>query len=220
MVEIPEGSGWIGALGDDKFANDTERPPILVNCRGFFLGRAPVTVGEFRHFRPDHEPGIPPDWPVAWVSWLDAMAYCRWLGDGYRLPTEAEWEFACRAGSRAPFFCGEALTSADANYLYDENGKRVGPGHRTPPGTYPPNAFGLLDMAGNVNEWVEDCWHPSHAGKPSEASQPAEGDPRRRVLRGGSWDYLPRLLRSCWRDWLFADCRRDNVGFRVARDLE
>lgn len=219
LVRIPGGTMSIGESGEDKYANDTERPRTEVVCSGFLLGRAPVSVEEFRRFRPGHEPGIPGDWPAACVSWEDAVAYCSWLGGGIRLPSEAEWEYACRAGSAAPFFCGDVLSPKDANYLYEEDGTKVGPGHRTPAGSYPENRFGLLDMAGNVNEWTADCWHPSHAGRPSHTGIFPGGVPGVHVLRGGSWDYLPRLLRSCWRDWLPAFTRRDNVGFRVARDL-
>jgi formylglycine-generating enzyme required for sulfatase activity len=218
LVAIPAGEFSIGEAGEDKFANDTERPRTLVRCGGFLLGRAPVTVGEYRRFRPEHEPGAPEDWPVAGVSWLEAAAYCAWLGEGFRLPTEAEWEYACRAGTTTPFFCGDEITPEQANYLYAEDGHKVGPGHRTPVGSYPANGFGLLDMAGNVNEWTADRWHPSHVDRPIDTAAREDGAPGTRVLRGGSWDYLPRLLRSCWRDWLSETTRRDNVGFRVARD--
>lgn len=197
----------MGENPDDKFANDTERPRHTVSVRPFELAREPVTVGEFRAFRPRHEPGIPDDWPVAMVSWDDAVEYCGWLG-ACRLPTEEEWEYAARAGSQSPYPWGDTIEPSLANYLYSEQGRRIGCGHRTPAGRFPPNSFGLHDMVGNVCEWVADSWRPTY-GSPS--------DPDRRVLRGGAWDYLPRLLRVSWRDSLHHTSRSDNVGFRIAR---
>jgi formylglycine-generating enzyme required for sulfatase activity len=212
----------MGEAADDKFVTDTERPAHRVRiARRFALGRMPVTVGAYREFAPGHAPGEDPDWPVVQVSWDEARAYCAWLargtGEPFRLPTEAEWEYACRAGSRTPFAVGAELGLGAANFLYSEEGNRVGPGARTPVGRYPANAFGLHDLHGNVCEWVEDAWHPGYAGAPADGSawtDPDGGD--RRVIRGGAWDYLPRLLRSAWRDSLPRGRRRDNVGFRVA----
>ena len=165
------------------------------------------------------------DWPVVNVSWADAQAFCAWLsretGDAFRLPTEAEWEYACRAGARAAFAVGDELTTADANFLYAEDGRQIGLGRRTPVGRYAPNAFGVHDLHGNVCEWVEDAWHPDYTGAPVDGSAwTTESDPARRVIRGGAWDYLPRLLRCAWRDSLPRTHRRDNLGFRIARTLE
>ena len=115
----------MGESAGDKFANDTERPAHTVRIgSGVAVGRFPVLAAEFRQFRPDHSIGNPPDWPAAHVHWLDAVAYCRWLSAQtarpYRLPSEAEWEYACRAGSRAPFAWGNGLSTAEANYCDDE----------------------------------------------------------------------------------------------------
>lgn len=225
-VEIPSGVFLMGATAGDKFATDTERPARRVTIgRAFALGRFPVTVGEFHAFRPDHPDNGTPDLPVVGVSWDEARAYCAWLaartGIACRLPSEAEWEYACRAGSARPFAGGDDLATADANFLYDECGRRIGPGARTAAGRHPPNAFGLQDLEGNVCEWVEDPWHPSYAGAPADAAPWwSGGDPVLRVIRGGAWDYLPRLLRCAWRDALPRGQRRDNVGFRVACALE
>ncbi|MGB8165944.1 MAG: formylglycine-generating enzyme family protein, partial [Chthoniobacteraceae bacterium] len=200
---------------EDKVANDTARPVRDVAIGAFALGRAPVTVAEYRAFRPGHGPSDDPSWPVANVSWDDAADYCAWLSRQtrrtYRLPTEAEWEYACRAGTRTPFSVGAELTTADANFLYRENGERIGLGSRAPVGSYPANAFGFYDLHGNVCEWASDAWRPNHADGPV--------DPTRRAIRGGGWDYLPRLLRSAWRDGLPVRTRRDNLGFRVAATL-
>lgn len=208
FVDLPAGEFWMGENANDKFANDTERPRHRVAVAAFRLAAFPVTVAEFRAFRPEHpDPGAP-DWPVAFVSWRDAVAYAD--AHGARLPTEAEWEYAARAGSTTPYPQGDTLAAADANHLYSERGERIGPGHRTPAGAYPPNAFGLHDLLGNVAEWCADPWRPRYDAAPA---------PGRRVLRGGAWDYLPRLLRVSWRDSLEETARRDNVGFRLAADL-
>ncbi len=212
MITLPAGEFMMGASDDDKFANDTERPVHAVAVPAFALARGPVTVAEFRAFAPSHAINDDPAWPVNGVGWEDANNYCGWLtqtaGRPYRLPTEPEWEYACRADTLTPFSTGWELTAAEANFLYRESGERIGPGARTQTGTYPPNAFGFHDLHGNVCEWVADAWRPSYAASPA--------DPMRRTVRGGGWDYLPRLLRSSWRDALPPETRRDNLGFRVA----
>ena len=221
MIELPAGEFIMGENEGDKFANDTERPAHRVEIASpFALGKFPVTVGEFRKFRSEHlSEDDAPELPVVRVSWDDAVAYCEWLsensGRAYRLPSEAEWEFACRADSRTPFASGHEMSSDDANFLYDENGTRVGIGRRTPVGAFPPNNFGLHDMHGNVCEWVADSWHADYGGVPTDGSAWTSSD-ERRVIRGGAWDYLPRLLRSSWRDWRLANQLADNIGFRVA----
>lgn len=224
LVTVPPGECVVGSAGDDRFATDTERPAHKVRFEApFGLGRFPVTVQAFSRFRPEHGGGEDPDWPVVNVGWHDCLAYCAWLGTAVsarvRLPTEAEWEFACRAGSSGPFSFGSSLSPDQANYLYDETGTAVGPGSRTAVGSYPLNAFGLGDMHGNVCEWVQDTWTPGYAERDRAAPNSGSAPPPR-VIRGGAWDYLPRLLRSAWRDSLPPSTRRDNVGFRVAVDLE
>jgi formylglycine-generating enzyme required for sulfatase activity len=225
LVALAPGAFTMGGAADDKFVTDTERPAHAVTiARAFALGRFPVTVGEYRDFCPRHAPDDDPAWPVAGMSWDEARAYCAWRGAeaarALRLPTEAEWEYACRAGSGAPFAGGDELATAAANFLYAEDGQRIGPGRRTAEGDYPANAFGLQDLHGNVCEWVEDAWHPGYGGAPADGTAWTEGgDPDRRVIRGGAWDYLPRLLRSAWRDALPRGQRRDNVGFRLALTL-
>jgi formylglycine-generating enzyme required for sulfatase activity len=221
MIELPGGEFMMGENEGDKFANDTERPTHGVRIpAGRALGCFPVTVGEFRRFRPDHDPNDESELPVVRVNWQDAQNYCHWLSEktrrAYRLPSEAEWEYACRAGSAKAFACGDEITLAEANFLYEEHGMRIGLGHRTLVGNYPPNAFGVHDLHGNVCEWVEDTWHASYTGAPNDGLAWMEDRDSRHVVRGGAWDYLPRLLRSSWRDWRPAGHRADNLGFRVA----
>ena len=225
LVKLPAGEFVMGENEGDKFANDTERPAHCVKIQPFALGKFPITVAEFSRFQFDCTIDDADELPVVSVSWHDALAYCKWLtaqtGREYRLPTEAEWEFACRAGSRTPFACGDEISTTVANFLYDENGTRIGPGHRTPVGTFPANPFGVHDLHGNVCEWVADAWHPKYLDAPADGSAWAALAEDRRVIRGGAWDYMPRLLRSSWRDWRPSNHRGDNVGFRVATsDLE
>jgi formylglycine-generating enzyme required for sulfatase activity len=216
---IPAGEFVMGESDTDKFANDTERPRHVVRFTASFrMAAFPVTNAEFRRYVPHFAADEPEELPAVNVSWCEALNYCAWLaaktGESVRLPSEAEWEYACRAGTRTPFHTGIEITPADANFLYDEHGFRVGRGARTPAGTFAPNAFGLEAMHGNVCEWCADTWHPSYHGAPADGSAWI-GAATRRVIRGGAWDYLPRLLRSSWRDALPETTRRDNVGFRI-----
>jgi formylglycine-generating enzyme required for sulfatase activity len=224
MVDIPPGWFTMGENPGDKFASEIERPAHEVSIPpGLAMSAGEVTIAEYRKFRPGYLPDEGPDLPAIYVSWIDATEYCAWLslktGRAYRLPSESEWEFACRAGSVSAFSFGDDLTPQMANYLYAENGARVGCGKRTPVGTYPPNEFGLHDLHGNVYEWVADAWHPTYEGAPAEGSAWG-GHGELRVVRGGAWDNLPRLLRCSHRDSLPRHCRRENVGFRVAVKLE
>lgn len=220
---LPPGPHRVGTCGPDRFASATECPlyevtlpaPVAMACD-------PVSEREYAPFDPTHVVE-PRDLPVVGVSWNDANAYCAWLGEqtghAWRLPSEAEWEIACRAGSETPFSTGDFLAPEAANYRYGENGERVGPGRRTARDTYPANAWGLRDMHGNVAEWCADAWHPSHEGAAGDGS-PRGGAPESpRVIRGGAWDLLPRLLRSSSRDALPLETRRDNLGFRLALTL-
>ena len=159
--------------------------------------------------------------PVACISWLDAQAYIEWLshetGVQYRLPTEAEWEYAARAGAVTRYAFGDAITPKDANYSESKLGKT------TEVGAYAPNAWGLYDMHGNVWEWVEDIYHDSYEGAPTDGSAwmgEGEKSSRDRVNRGGSWNDDPGVLRSAFRHRVVPDVRIDVLGFRVARTLD
>ncbi len=221
FVRIPAGRFFIGGVGDDKFVSAVELPQRELSVAAFLLARVPVTEADWAKFpgshAPDHFSASP--LPLVCVGWHEANDYIAWLsetlGMSCRLPTEAEWEYACRAGTRSIFPCGEDISPTLANYLYDESGLCVGAGQRTAVACYPPNAFGLHEMIGNICEWTADDWVPMH----DRSGAGRTPDPDKRTIRGGAWDHLPRLLRSSWRDWAPVTARYDNLGFRVAADL-
>ena len=166
--------------------------------------------------------------PVVCVNWKEAQAYVTWLSEktdeGYRLLSESEWEYVARAGTRTPFHYGRTISTDQANYdgnfVYGSGRKGEYREKTVPVGSFPPNAFGLHDVHGNVWEWVEDCWHDSYNGAPRDGSAwTSGGDCSKRVVRGGSWDYAPRSLRSAHRSGLTAALRSGSDGFRVARTL-
>jgi formylglycine-generating enzyme required for sulfatase activity len=205
------------------------------------LGRYPVTVGEWRQFVratgwvPKGEvnwaaPGFrqTESHPVVGVTWHDAQQYVVWLtvqtGQVYRLPSEAEWEYACRAGTKTAFSFGDAIDTSlanyDGNYSYDGSPKGEFRPGTTRVGEFPANPWGLFDMHGNVWEWVQDVVHDNYDGAPANGSAWKEGgDQGRRILRGGSWMYNPRYLRSALRNGFSATLSNDIVGFRVVREL-
>ena len=253
MVEIPAGRFQMGSpeherkkaieAGAQLAWLERETPQHWVGiAHAFALGRYPVTVGEWRRFamatgwRPHGEtnwaaPGFrqTEDHPVVGVSWEDAQKYVRWLseqtGQRYRLPSEAEWEYACRAGTKTAFSFGDSIDTSranyDGNYSYGGSPKGVFRQGTTPAGAFAPNRWGLYDMHGNVWEWVQDVVHDNYAGAPADGSAWEEGgDQGRRILRGGSWLYNPRYLRSALRNGYSAVLSNDIVGFRVARDLD
>ena len=209
--------------------------------RPIAMGRHPVLVEEWRVFvdATGWLPGGDVDWsapgfaqdgrhPVVGVNWFDAVRYLRWLsemtGHSYRLPSEAEWEYACRAGTRTAFSCGDTISPDQANYdgTFTYNGGPRGAYRRgtTPAGSFAPNPWGLHDMHGNVWEWVQDVVHDNYEGAPLDGSAwETGGDQARRILRGGSWLYNPRYLRSALRNGFSAVLSNDIVGFRVVRDL-
>lgn len=229
LTTLPAGSFLMGGIEEDKFVSSVELPRHQVTLAdSFALGTAPVTRHEWQTLMgslPDGGPvGLSGDCPVVNVSYPEVMAYLNKLsaisGESYRLPTEAEWEYACRAGSTTVFPHGSLLDGGDANFLYDELGVEVGTGRLTPVGSYPANAFGLVDLLGNTCEWTADIWHPNYQNSPTDGSAWIDGGkPACRAIRGGAWDHLPRILRPSWRDWAPEHARWDNLGFRVARSL-
>ncbi|MYM81917.1 SUMF1/EgtB/PvdO family nonheme iron enzyme [Duganella sp. FT50W] len=252
LVLIPTGRFQMGSheheqalavkAGAQKKWLDREQPPHWVGIENSFaLGRFPVTVGQWRRFVQDsgwesqsdtdwREPGFAQtdEHPVVGVSWIDAQQYLRWLsektGQLYRLPSEAEWEYSCRAGTKTAFSFGDTISTEQANYdgHYTYNGGQRGRYLQgtSKAGAYQPNPWGLFDMHGNVWEWTQDVVHDNYIGAPADGAAWEEGgDPVRRVLRGGSWLYNPRYLRSAVRNGFSAVLANDIVGFRVARKL-
>ncbi|MGF1453763.1 MAG: SUMF1/EgtB/PvdO family nonheme iron enzyme [Alphaproteobacteria bacterium] len=237
LVVVPAGRFVMGAPPGEEGRSDDEGPQHEVRFAApFALGRYPVTFGEYDAFCEAEGRRKPKDqgWgrggrPVIDVSWDDAKAYCAWASDrtgaAYRLPSEAEWEYACRAGTTTPFSFGETIFTDQANY---DGNHRYGNGRTgeyrkrtTPVGTFPANAFGLHDMHGNVFEWCEDPWHDSYVGAPADGSAWVANptDSTARVVRGGSWFSQPLRLRSAFRLRGRPDYRFDTRGLRVARTL-
>jgi formylglycine-generating enzyme required for sulfatase activity len=166
--------------------------------------------------------------PVVCISWNDASAYIEWLkgqsGKNYRLPTEAEWEHAARAGSKTLYPWGDEASHEHANYGKDEccGGFIQGRDqweHTSPVGSFPANAYGLHDMHGNVWEWAEDCWNRSYEGAPTDGAAWNSGSCSRHVIRGGSWDDKPKVLRSPYRNKDHTEDRGNYIGFRLALPL-
>jgi formylglycine-generating enzyme required for sulfatase activity len=196
---------------------------VTVGAR-FSIGKYPVTFAEYDAFCEATGRQKPDDWgwgrerqPVVNVSWEDAKAYVEWLsetsGKPYRLPSESEWEYCCRAGTTTKYSCGDEITEKDANF-----GEKVG--KTTEVGAYPANPWGLHDMHGNVWEWVEDVWRENYDGAPDDGSAWTEGgDQGGSVLRGGSWFDRPYDCRSACRIWDRIRYQVDKSGFRVARTL-
>jgi hypothetical protein len=176
-----------------------------------FIGRYEVTFEEYDRFVQATGRRLPDDggWgrgkqAVIKVSWKDAVAYAEWLsretGERYRLPTEAEWEYAARAGAESRYWWGDDIRQGAKVWANcDGCGSGWGDKQTAPVGSFEPNAYGLYDTAGNVWEWVQDCWHENYVGAPEDGSAWEERDCGLRVLRGGSWFYRPRWLRSATR---------------------
>jgi formylglycine-generating enzyme required for sulfatase activity/serine/threonine protein kinase len=231
------------------YATDAERDAGSKGCFGFNYSDRTATKSDWRPGRTWRNPGFEQNTdrdPVVCVSWNDAKAYIRWLsgktGKAYRLPTEAEWEYAARAGTTTSHHWGEDPGQAclHAN-VADQSIYRTAapPGTKTwswptarrhecddgryltaPAGSYRPNGFGLYDMLGNAWEWNEDCWTATYAGAPADGSAWLSGDCTRRVVRGGSWNTEPHSVRSAKRARDPSDHRSTILGFRLARTLE
>lgn len=244
MVVIPAGSFTMGSpeseWGRPRRRLDDEEQHAVEIGYSFAVGKYEVTWDEWETCVSDggcegaavEEAGGDYSWgkgrrPVIRVSWHDAQAYARWLsrttGYTYRLLTEAEWEYAARAGTTTPFSFGATISSSQANYdgrdRFDGGEKSQYRGETIPVGSLPPNSFGLHDMHGNVMEWVEDCYEKSYSGAPKDGSARSSGSCEKRVLRGGSFRDEPYLLRSAARMTFVPTGREWRVGFRIARAL-
>lgn len=210
-------------MGSNNSGGD-EKPVHTVSLKSFAIGRYPVTFGEYDQFaaarwKPKHDDN---GWgrghlPVINVSWGDAVAYAQWLsqvtGKHFRLPTEAEWEYAARAGTVSDYYWGRLGVAQDFAW-FDKNSE----GKTHPVGEKKPNAFGLYDMSGNVWEWVQDCYGENYMEAPNNGSAWELQNCTRRVLRGGSWNNRLILLRSAYRSWHYTDYLNDFIGFRLAQD--
>jgi formylglycine-generating enzyme required for sulfatase activity len=242
MVLIPPGEFLMGAPANELESSNDERPQHLVAiAQPFFMSQCPITQAQWQVImgnNPAHFTGNL-NLPVESVSWQDAQEFCRRLSDktnhSYGLPSETQWEYACRAGTTTPFHFGKTIDAEIANYRAEdlEIGETIYSGkydrgafglfrkQTTPVGsTGVSNAFGLYDMHGNVWEWCEDDWHDDY----EEEEAPTDGSAwiastssqnSIKVLRGGSWNDDPRYCRSACRDRLDLDDRSSGLGFRV-----
>ncbi|OHX34104.1 hypothetical protein BJL95_06345 [Methylomonas sp. LWB] len=222
MIIIPAGSF---AMGGDQY--DNEKPIHTVTfAKPFKLGKYPVMFVEYDVFAEQTGRAKPEDlgWgrgrrPVINVTWQDAADYAAWLrettGKPYRLPSEAEWEYACRAGSRGEFFWGDDAGLAKHYAWFDQNAG----GTIQEVGLKLANPYGLHDMVGNVWEWLQDGWYEDYQGAPIDGSAWIGGYGGRRVIRSGSWGNSMASLRSAHRLWNSPEYRFNFLGFRLALDL-
>lgn len=236
MVAIEGGCFLMGSAADEPERDLDEGPQHEVCVPPFEIGRYELTFAQWDacvadggcETRPDDEGWGRGQRPVINVSWQQAREFLRWLnncgGDtGYRLPTEAEWEYVARAGTDTPFSTGECISTDQANFdgTFEYGGCPEPTNldlHRTQPvGSYPPNPWGLYDMHGNVNEFVADCWNDSYEGAPNDGSAWLDGNCTRRVLRGGSWYGDPGYLRSAYRCRSGPAFSHRTIGLRLAR---
>ena len=227
MVEIPGGSFRMGCVSG-RYCQDDEQPVHEVQVESFELGKYEVTFEEYDRFTAatGRERASDVGWgrgrlPVIFVSWEDAVAYTRWLseqtGERYRLPSEAEWEYAARAGSVTVYSWGNEIGSNRAHCF--GCGSQWDGEQTAPVGSFDPNGWGLHDLHGSVWEWVQDCWNEDYYGSPKDGSAWESGDCSQRVLRGGSWVNFPRLLRSALRFRIASTFRSLIIGLRVARTI-
>ena len=239
MMMIKGGSFFMGSPKDEVGRRNNEEPQHHVTIPQFFMSKYPVTQIQWKvvsnlepvkrqlnsdpsHFKGNYR-------PVEQVSWYDAIEFCTRLsqltGRAYRLPSEAEWEYACRAGTKTPFHFGITLSTDCANYngsseKYGAYGPGVRGEHRgetTPIDFFSVcNQYGLFDMHGNVLEWCQDVWHENYKDAPQDGSAWIDGgNPRYNIRRGGSWRTNPSTCRSAYRDWGIPDLKDNFLGFRV-----
>jgi formylglycine-generating enzyme required for sulfatase activity/serine/threonine protein kinase len=247
MVYIPGGTFMMGSpkteKGREAWNKGSESPQHQVTVKPFLMGKYPITQAQWQavmgknpsHFKGDNR-------PVEMVSWHDCVEFCKRLydktGKAYRLPSEAEWEYACRAGTTTPFYFGETITTDLANYdgdfTYASGPSGVYRGETTDVGSFPPNAFGLYDMHGNVWEWCADLWHGNYEGAPTSGSAWLENKSDKgnleyliisnvavtRLPRGGSFDLNPLVCRAALRDGDTSVNHNGSIGFRGCADLE
>jgi formylglycine-generating enzyme required for sulfatase activity len=236
MVAIPGGTFFMGSPETEAGSSDYERPQHQVTVKPFFMGKYPVTQAQWQavaalpqvNRQLDPEPSYfkGSERPVEQISWYDASEFCDRLTKAterdYRLPSEAEWEYACRAGTTTPFHFGETISPDIANFngtsVYGSASKGTYRKETVPVGYFNvANAFGLHDMHGNVWEWCADDWHSNYENAPANADvwETAKIENNTKLLRGGSWDFSPENCRSARRLFNIRDFRGSNIGFRV-----
>ncbi|AVQ70200.1 serine/threonine-protein kinase pkn1 [Microcystis sp. MC19] len=240
MVAIPSGTFTMGSPANEKYSFDDERPQHEVNVPPFFMGKYPITQAQWKAIASRTDLKVEKDLdlnsayfkdrpnsdrrPVEQVNWYDAIEFCARLSKltvrEYRLPSEAEWEYACRAGTTTPFYFGETITGELANYnasnTYADEPNGEYRNETTRVGQFPPNAFGLYDMHGNVWEWCADTWHNNYDGAPTDGSVWIEnGNDNPSPRRGGSWGSIPLNCRSASRVNIDRRFRYFSLGFRV-----
>jgi formylglycine-generating enzyme required for sulfatase activity len=233
MVQVPAGSFQMGSPDNEAGRGGNEGPLHRVQLQSFFLGQTPVTQAQWKevaswsqvNLKLNPDPAIfkGANRPVEQVSWEEATEFCRRLSKRtklvYTLPSEAQWEYACRACTTTPFAFGDTLTpdlaNYDGNYTYGSGLKGQYRQKTTDVGSFAGNAWGLQDMHGNVWEWCLDPWHDSYTGAPADGSAWTAGGGTSRLLRGGSWFLSPAFCRSACRGISRPDGRDGNIGFRV-----
>ena len=231
MLVLPTGRFRMGSLSGETGRGSHEGPVHTVNIsQRIAMGLYEVTFAEYDRFAEATSRTKPGDsgWgrgtrPVINVSWNDAKAYAAWLsaqtGKTYRLPSESEWEYAARAGTRTRYSWGDNIGRNRANC--GGCGSKWDDEQTAPVGRFAANGFGLFDMHGNVYEWVEDCYVDSYAGAPIDGSARRSGcgSDVRAVVRGGSWAIGPPRLRAAFRGWVTPSNRDRSLGFRLVQDL-
>ncbi|WP_300006267.1 formylglycine-generating enzyme family protein [Anabaena sp. AL09] len=235
MVAIPGGSFMMGSPKNEPGRRETESPQHQVTVPPFLLGKYPVTQAQWQavasltqvnqELKPNPSRFEGANRPVERVSWHDAVEFCNRLSNHtqrpYRLPSEAEWEYACRAGTTTPFHFGETITTDlanyDGNYIYGDGVKGIRKGETTEVGSFKiANEFGLYDMHGNVWEWCQDDWHNNYEYAPTDESAWISNKAKiNKLLRGGSWGSDPGYCRSAFRDRYTLDIYYYLIGFRV-----
>ncbi len=223
MAAIPGGTFMMGSPENEDGRSDSEGPQHEVTIPSFFMGKHPVTQAQYQAII-GRNPSCFKDnnHPVVWISRNDAVKFCERLSQktekNYRLPSEAEWEYACRAGTTTPFYFGETITPDLVNYYgadtYASAPKGQNRGQTTDVGSFPPNVFGLYDMHGNVSEWCQDKWHETYINAPIDGTVWDRRNGYSPILRGGSWCDFPEDCRSARRFYDGAS-GSSHIGFRV-----
>ena len=230
LIGIPGGKFLMGSPEDEAERDSNESPQHSVKIRPFLLGKYPVTQAQWMAVT-NHNPArftADCDRPVERISWFDCQQFCQKLSERLdkeiRLPTEAEWEYACRGKQSTPFNFGETIDTNLANYngefAYKMGEEGENRNQTTKVGSFYPNSFGLYDLHGLVAEWCQDTWHDNYENAPDNGSAWLEDKPRApRVLRGGSWLHLPGCCRSAYRLKAEPKSKSDAFGFRIALSI-